>query len=96
MKKPVDELPTFSLTTAEWAGLLALLRLSPQQARVLGLILQGKRDKQIARAMRIGLPTVRTHIGRLFESTRTSDRTSMVIAIFGCVRALERLTPHQK
>ena len=81
--------PPFSqlLTEAEWEDVRRELQLTPQQARVVELILQGMRDKQIAAALGLSLPTVRTHLRRLFSRIGISDRVELVLRAFAVTRA---------
>jgi len=58
------------------------LDLPPQQARIVSLILQGKRDKQIAAAMGLQRPTVRTHLARIFSRLGVADRMELVLRVF--------------
>jgi DNA-binding NarL/FixJ family response regulator len=51
--------PPFS--RVEWDHVTRELGLSPQQERIVALILSGKRDKQIATALGLSIATVRTY-----------------------------------
>ena len=73
---------------AAWAAVVREFALSPQQACVVELVLQGKRDKEIANAMSIGMGTVRTHLSRVFLRTGARDRVELVVRVFA---AIERL-----
>lgn len=66
----------------EWLSLRETLGLSPQQAEVVKHILRGKSDKQIARALGISVPTVRTHMGRLFRKLDLNDRVELILHVF--------------
>lgn len=63
-----------------------VLRLSPQQARIVGLILQGKRDKQIAAALGLQVPAVRTHLRAIFARNELADRMELALRIFATLR----------
>jgi len=58
------------------------LRLSPQQKRIVELILRNRCDKQIAADMQLGHSTLRTYISRIFARTGVSDRVELVLLIF--------------
>jgi DNA-binding NarL/FixJ family response regulator len=73
------------LTIADLRDVHAALKLAPQEARVLTLILQGKRDKQIAAEMKLRIPTVRTYLQRIFKRTSTTDRIELILRAFACV-----------
>jgi DNA-binding NarL/FixJ family response regulator len=50
-------------------------------------MLQGNKDKAIAKAMKIRVPTVRTYLSRLFERTGSHDRVDLLLRMFACVYA---------
>jgi DNA-binding NarL/FixJ family response regulator len=73
------ELP---LSPDRWQELVGLLNLPPQQARIVELILRNHCDKQIAAAMGIKVPTVRTYLRRTFDKLGVSDRLELVLKLF--------------
>ena len=74
------------ISEQEWAQLQHRLGLSPRQAQIVREIVHAKSDKQIARDLDIALPTVRTHMGRLFRKFDLNDRTELVLRIFVSLR----------
>jgi len=72
---------------AEWDRLTETLGLSPQQARIVELILRGAGDKQIAAALGLSKHTVRTYLNRIFSRLGVSDRLELVIHVFISTRA---------
>lgn len=76
---PSDEFPMNART---WRTVAKSLELSPQQTRIVELILQGKQDKQIAAELSLSVSTVRTYLTRIFDRTQTSDRLILVLRIF--------------
>jgi DNA-binding NarL/FixJ family response regulator len=80
--------PPKFLTSAEWTAVIRSLHLAPQQVRVVALILQGKKDKQIAQALGVKVATVRTHLGRLFARVGVADRVELILHVFWLCRAL--------
>lgn len=83
--------PLFSpplLTDVEWRTVIAALRLTPQQTKIVALILHGKRDKQIAAEMQLNIWTVRTHLTRIFVRLGIGDRVELVVRVFATLRAL--------
>ena len=70
----------------EWINLRHHLDLSPRQAQIVREILHAKSDKQIARELHIALPTVRTHMGRLFRKFDLNDRTELLLHVFMYLR----------
>jgi DNA-binding NarL/FixJ family response regulator len=85
--------PPSPLTPGEWQEVVHRLLLTPQQARVVEHLLAGRHDKQIALALDVSLPTVRTHLRRLSARIGVSDRVELVLRIFGIVCELR--IPHE-
>jgi DNA-binding CsgD family transcriptional regulator len=79
-----------ALGEGQWERVVALLGLSPQQARIVALILEGKPDKQIAREMGVRVPTVRTYLTRIFQRTGAADRVELVLRVFACAGTLPK------
>lgn len=52
--------------------------LSPREREVLELVARGYLYKEIAESLRIGLPTVNTHIRRIFEKLHVRSRSQAV------------------
>lgn len=73
------------LSPADWAHVVRELGFPPQQARIVELMLDCKKDKQIATEMGLGVPTVRTYLTRLFERTGSADRVELLLRVFACV-----------
>jgi len=69
------------------------LGLTPRQADVLYLVLQGKSNKAIARALHIEDTTVRSHVTAVLRALNVTTRTEAVIAahrlklVFGSTQA---------
>lgn len=53
--------------------------LSPREKAVVGLVLQGLRNKEIAAELRIGEGTVKVHLHKIFEKLGVSSRTELAI-----------------
>jgi DNA-binding NarL/FixJ family response regulator len=66
----------------EWDRLAKDLALPTRQREIAGLLFQGLGDKQIASKLGIALPTVRTHMGRLFGKLGVEDRSQVLLAMF--------------
>jgi DNA-binding CsgD family transcriptional regulator len=81
----------------EWIELKRDLSLSPRQADVVEQLLQGHSDKQIAHELQMSVPTVRTHLCRLFTRFGVEDRCELIVHVYrrfrekcqacGCPRA---------
>lgn len=78
---PVYVLPAF-LSADAWQHIVAELQLSPQQARIVALILQGKQDKEIAAELNLNRYTIRTYLRRVFDRAELEDRMALVLRIF--------------
>lgn len=57
-----------------------LLHITVQQQAVLHLVARGLTDKEIAESLNIAVPTVRTHLQRLYKENGFRNRTEAVIA----------------
>lgn len=59
---------------------LADLRLTPRQGQVLALIMRGRSNKEICRALGLAERTVKVHVTAVLTALRVSSRTQAVIA----------------
>jgi len=84
------QLRPIPISQFEWAQVVAKLRLTPQQARIVELILRGGRDKQIAQILGLAVPTVRTHLREIFRNHDLSDRVELVIHCFSAARGARK------
>ena len=75
-----QKLEIFSKT--EWIALADSLSLSPRQSQIGRYLCSGFSDKQISNALQISVPTVRTHLSRLFLKFDVQDRHELVIIFF--------------
>jgi len=66
----------------EWAQIIDELSLSPRQKEIIQCLLLGDSDKQIANDLHISVPTVRTHLSRLFIKLDVQDRVELILRIF--------------
>ena len=80
-KSFVPSVPPKLLSEEEWQAVIAALHLSPRHASIICLILQGKRDKQIAAELGMSIHTVRTHLSRLFQRLGVADRMELVLYV---------------
>lgn len=71
---------------AEWRWVVEALELSPQQARIVELIVRGAGDKQIAAALGLSKYTVRTYLSRIFARLGVRDRVELVVHVFESIR----------
>lgn len=69
-------------TETEWTDLQHNLGLSRRQAQIIERLLCGRSDKQIAKELEVSVPTVRTHLGRLFMRFGVADRCELILHMF--------------
>ena len=74
----------FPLTPEEWRRAVVTLRLTRQQAKIVEQILRGLKDKEVAKALGLSEPTVRTHLTRLFARLEVDDRVQLVLRVLAC------------
>ena len=74
------------LTQEEWGHVVKSLPLAPRQADITWQLLHGCGDKQIARNLGITVPTVRTHLSRLFSRLRLQGRHELILRVLMQVR----------
>jgi DNA-binding NarL/FixJ family response regulator len=60
---------------------LAKIGLTPRQTDVLGLLLQGKPNKLIARELGLSVETVKDHVAAVLRALNVSSRTQAVLAV---------------
>ena len=60
---------------------LASIGLTPRQTDVLGLLLQGKPNKLIARELNLSVETVKDHVAAVLRALNVSSRTQAVLAV---------------
>ena len=59
----------------------ASLGLTGRQLEVLGLLMQGKNNKLICRALDLAEPTVKNHVSAILKALGVSSRTEAVLAV---------------
>jgi len=74
------------VSAQDMAELKERLGLAPRQAEIVNHILRGKADKQIARELGISVPTVRTHLGRLFRKVGVNGRVEPTLHLATALR----------
>lgn len=87
------ENPRLPLPPDKWREIAESLQLPPRQERIIELILCNFCDKQIAVAMGIKIPTVRTYLTRIFQRLDVADRMELVLHI---VAMSHDIHPHRK
>ena len=69
-------------SASEWAQVISDLSLSLRQAQIVRLLFANRSDGQIAAELDISIPTVRTHLSRLFARFAVQDRTELILYVF--------------
>ena len=60
----------------------SLSALTPKERQIALLLRQGASNKQLAQALDVGLPTIKTHLINLFRKTGVTNRTELVGTLF--------------
>ncbi len=77
-----DAKSPFPMSEAVWQEIANRLALSPQQIRIVELLLRNKQDKEIAAELGLSFPTVRTYLRRIFDRVGVKDRMGLVLHVF--------------
>ena len=67
---------------ATWSKVVTVLRFSPQQARIVELIVSGASDKRIAESLGLSVDTVRTYLKRIDARLNVRGRLELVVRVF--------------
>ena len=78
----------------DWKRLMRDLGFSPRQEQILACLVRGESDKQIAASIGIATPTVRTHMGRLFEKSGAQDRVELILYLMRKSKVTYRPAKH--
>jgi DNA-binding CsgD family transcriptional regulator len=70
----------------EWAEITEELSLSLREGQIIKCLFADKPDKKIAIDLKISIPTVRTHMARLFKKLGANDREDLLLHVFGRFR----------
>ncbi|GAB4195170.1 MAG: hypothetical protein Kow00105_09440 [Phycisphaeraceae bacterium] len=68
-------------TDEQWKQIQTRLKLPPRQEQVVRELFNGRSDKQIAEVLGVALPTVRSHLRRIYLKFDVQDRTELVLYI---------------
>jgi len=70
----------------EWAEIIEGLSLSPRESQIIKCLFADESDKKIAMDLKIAIPTVRTHMSRLFRKLGANDRADLALHVVGLFR----------
>ena len=87
LKQPVSESPSISYD---------LPPLTRRQSEVLALMMQGKSNKGIGRALKLSEPTVKHHVTAILKALKVATRTEAVLAMATRHRRLQGATTSPK
>jgi DNA-binding NarL/FixJ family response regulator len=87
-----QNIPDLPLPADKWQQLVEALDLPPQQIRIVELILRNCCDKEIAVALGLKVPTVRTYLQRIYLRLGVSDRVELILRLF----AMSHSAPHHR
>lgn len=73
-----------------------MLELSPQQRRIVQLLICGYCDKQIAGELGLSIDTVRTYLKRINSRLGVHGRVELVVRVFATALELTSRRCHQK
>ncbi len=82
-----SRIPLPVLSAGEWERVVRVLGLTPREADVVQLLLQAKQDKQIASILRVRFYTVRSHLRHVFAKLHITDRSELILRVFGLLRS---------
>ena len=72
----------FELAARQLAPSAPALQLTPREWQVAELLRAGLSNKEVARQLGVGLPTIKTHLINLFRKVAVSNRTELVTTLF--------------
>ncbi len=70
----------------EWDRIVCALGLTKRKAQIAALLLEGRTDDAIAKALGIGKPTLRTHLGQMSQQLGVTGRLGLAVKIFHTAR----------
>lgn len=72
----------FEVAASQLAPLAPVQQLTSREWQVAELLRAGLSNKEVARQLGVGLPTVKTHLINLFRKVAVSNRTELVATLF--------------
>ncbi len=81
-----DGLLPSPLTEAEWQGMIKAMQVPRVQAAVIGLLIRGCCDKQIATHLKISVATVRTHLHNASARFAAQGRAELMVRVINAGR----------
>ena len=81
--EPLNSTTLLPFPIEHWQAIVQAMRLAPQEARTAELVLQGLCDKQIAAALGVREPTIRTYLSRIAAKTGAHRRMELATHVLG-------------
>lgn len=72
------------------------LSLSPKQAAIVGYVVQGMSDKEIAQRLKVRHSTIRSHLDDIRLRTKATNRIVIAYRVFETFRRVAEQRPPQK
>lgn len=88
-----DDLASLPIDDELWRQVIREMKLSPQQARIIELLLRKMKYKDIAQRTDLSVHTVRTYLQRVFLKHRVADRDELLIHIMTVTHRLMKRDP---
>ena len=83
--------PEFPIGPDLWARVVRSLKLPPQHVRLVELLILGMKSKEIAAAMNLAEPTLKTYLDRMFTRLGVRDQKQLLVLVFStALRLAER------
>lgn len=76
------------LSKSEFTEIAEELSLSPRESQIIREILSGHSDKQIAKNLEMAMPTLRTHLQRLFSKLEIGGKQELILRVFSAFRKI--------
>ena len=77
------------ISSSDWKRMADKIALPPRQLEIAQQILQGCGDKQIAERLGVKVPTVRTHLGRMYAKLKVQNRSQLILYLIQKARLTE-------
>jgi DNA-binding NarL/FixJ family response regulator len=78
----------------KWEKMRSDLQLSPRHEQIVELILRNQSDKEIAAAMNLKIPTIRTYKTRMFQRLDVADRIDLILRLFALSHGIHPQRQH--
>jgi DNA-binding CsgD family transcriptional regulator len=87
----MQDIPSF-LTTAEWRATTETLGLSGREREIVGSMIEGKSEAEIASHLGISPHTVHTHLERLHRKLKVTSRPHLIGRVLEAFASVARRT----